>query len=119
MISPKNGVNFTWREKGRNKHDFFAGMNGEYGVSDMHLCDLHYHAYSKAAWQSDGTLKLWIRPVETAHVRQFTFKFDGNNVQIKNDMQPRFEELAIYNMTFFWGMPVPHDFEGTVEKACA
>ncbi len=110
----ENGVNFTWREK-EETNTIFAGMNGEYGVSDMHLCDLHYHAYSKAAWQSDGTLKLWIRPVETAHVRQFTFKFDGNNVQIKNDMQPRFEELAIYNMTFL-GMPVPHDFEGTVEK---
>ena len=110
----ENGVNFTWREK-EQVNTVYAAMNGEYGVSQMHLGDLRYHAYSKAAWQSDGTLKLWIRPVETAHVRQFTFKFDGNSVKIKNDMQPRFEELAIYNMTFL-GMPVPHNFEGTVEK---
>lgn len=92
-------------------------MNGEYGVSDMHLCDLHYHAYSKAAWQSDGTLKLWIRPVETAHVRQFTFKFDGNNVQIKNDMQPRFEELAIYNMTF-WACPCRMILRARLKSLC-
>ena len=80
-------------------------MNGEYGVSEIHLKDLHYHAYSKAAWQEDGTLKLWIRPVETAHVRKFTFDFSGNRIKITNEMSPKFEELAIYNFTFL-GYPI-------------
>lgn len=112
----EKGLDFTWREKDEY-NTISAGMNGDYAVSEMHLGDLHYHAYSKAAWQSDGTLKLWIRPIETAHVRKFTFSFDGDNVNVKNDMSPTFEELAIYNMTFI-GMPLkPKRLENFVEKA--
>ena len=51
-------LRFTWKERDEvNTID--AGMDGEYRMSEMHLKDLHYHAYSKAAWQADGTLKLW------------------------------------------------------------
>lgn len=99
-----DGLLFTWREKDE-VNTIRAGMNGEYGVSEIHLKDLHYHAYSKAAWQEDGTLKLWIRPVETAHVRKFTFDFSGNRIKITNEMSPKFEELAIYNFTFL-GYPI-------------
>ena len=92
-------------------------MNGEYGVSEITLGDLHYHAYSKAAWQPDGTLKLWIRPIETAHVRKFTFDFSGAKVKVKNEMSPTFEELTIYYMTFS-GMPVKQkSMEHLIENA--
>lgn len=95
-----DGLAFTWKEK-EEVNTINAGMNGEYGVSLMKLGDLTYHAYSKAAWQENGTLKLWIRPVETAHVRKFTFEFlSDNKVKVINEMTPTFEELAIYNMTF-------------------
>ena len=98
-------LKFTWKEKDEvNTID--VGMDGEYRMSEMHLKDLHYHAYSKAAWQTDGTLKLWIRPVETAHVRKFTFKFKNDGtVKVKNEMTPTFQELAIYNFTFT-GKPI-------------
>lgn len=100
-----NGLKFTWKEK-EEVNTIDVGMNGEYGVSVMKLGDLTYHAYSKAAWQENGTLKLWIRPVETAHVRKFTFEFlSDDKVKIKNEMSPTFEELAIYNMTFI-GAPL-------------
>ncbi len=102
-----NGLKFTWKEK-QQVNTVDVGMNGEYGVSVMKLGDLTYHAYSKAAWQDNGSLKLWIRPVETAHVRKFTFEFlENNKVKIINEMSPTFEELAIYNMTFL-GMPIRH-----------
>lgn len=101
-----NGFDFTWKEKDEY-NTIKVGMNGEYGVSEMHLGDLNYHAYSKAAWQEDGSLKLWIRPIETAHVRKFTFSFEGDSVKVKNEMSPTFEELAIYNMTFM-GMPIKY-----------
>ena len=84
----------------------------------MKLGDLTYHAYSKAAWQDNGSLKLWIRPVETAHVRKFTFEFlSDSKVKIINEMSPTFEELAIYNMTFV-GSPIRlKSTEEVVKKA--
>lgn len=91
---------FYWKEK-EYENTIEVGMNGEYGVSEITLGDLHYHTYSKASWQEDGSLKVWIRPVETAHVRKFTFIFrDDDTVKIINDMTPRFEDLIVYYMTF-------------------
>ena len=111
-----HGLMFSWREK-EYTNVIRAGMNGEYGVSEISLGDLRYHTYSKAAWQEDGTLKLWIRPVETAHVRKFTFKFDGNRVKIKNEMTPTFEELTLYYLTFM-GMPAkPRIAQNFIENA--
>lgn len=96
---------FYWKEK-EYENTIEVGLNGEYGVSPITLGDLHYHTYSKAAWQENGTLKLWIRPIETAHVRKFTFEFRDNDVvKVINEMSPKFEELAIYNMTFL-GYPI-------------
>ena len=83
-------------------------MDGSYGVSAMVLGDLHYTAYSKAAWQPDGSLKLWIRPIETAHERRFAFHFNPDGtVQVKNEMEPKFEDLVIYNFVFL-GLPLPN-----------
>lgn len=96
---------FYWKEK-EYENTIEVGLNGEYGVSEITLGDLNYHTYSKAAWQEDGTLKLWIRPIETAHVRKFTFEFRDNDVvKVINEMSPKFEDLAIYNMTFL-GYPI-------------
>ncbi len=96
---------FYWKEK-EYENTIEVGLNGEYGISPITLGDLHYHTYAKAAWQEDGTLKLWIRPIETAHVRKFTFEFRENDVvKVINEMSPKFEELAIYNMTFL-GHPI-------------
>lgn len=100
FIFNDDGMKFYWREKDfENTID--VGMNGEYGVSEINLADLHYHTYSKAAWQEDGSLKLWIRPVETAHVRKFTFYFnDDNTVRVVNEMVPRLDDLVVYYATF-------------------
>ncbi len=99
-------LEFTWREK-EDVNTIKVGLDGEYMQGDIHLKKLHYHTFSKAAWQSDGSLKLWIRPIETAHVRKFTFHFnnENNTVRVVNEMTPTFEELLIYYMTFS-GQPV-------------
>ncbi|MCM1113952.1 MAG: beta-lactamase family protein [Clostridium sp.] len=108
-------LRFYWREK-EYENTIDVGLNGEYGISEITLGDLHYHTYSKAAWQEDGTLKLWIRPIETAHVRQFTFEFrDDDTVKIINEMTPRFQDLAIYNMTFT-GHPIKGEITESVLK---
>lgn len=96
---------FYWREKDY-ENTICVGMNGEYGVSPIVLGDLHLTAYTKAAWQEDGSLKLWIRPIETAHVRQFTFIFnEDDTVKIVNEMQPTLDELAVYYVHFL-GFPI-------------
>ncbi len=111
----EKGLSFYWKEKDfENTID--VGMNGEYGVSEITLGDLHYHAYSKASWQEDGSLKLWIRPIETAHVRQFTFLFnDDDTVKVINEMTPRLEELVVYYMTFT-GHPIKGDINEDLLK---
>ena len=113
-------LTFYWKEK-EYENTIDVGLNGEYGISKMTLGDVTYHAYSKGAWKEDGTLDLWIRPIETSHVRKFNFKFnDDDTVKITNIMNPTLQELVIYYMTFT-GYPVKGDFtkeviENTVEK---
>lgn len=101
----ENGLCFTWKEK-EYENSIRVGMNGEIARDEIDLADLHYHTFSQAEWQEDGSLKLWIRPVETAHVRQFTFYFnDDNSVKIINEMTPRFQDLTVYYLNFS-GMPL-------------
>ena len=53
-------------------------------------------------------MKLWIRPIETAHERRFTFYFNPDGtVRVKNEMEPKFEDLVIYNFVFL-GLPLPN-----------
>lgn len=109
------GLEFYWKEK-EYENTIKVGMNGEYGVSEITLGDLHYHTYSKAAWQTDGSLELWIRPIETAHVRKFTFIMkDDNTVKIVNESNPRFQDLVIYYMTFA-GHPIKGEISEDVVK---
>lgn len=104
----ENSLLFTWKEK-EWENTIEAGLDGDFKVSEIVLGDLKYHAFSEASWQPDGTLKLWIRPIETAHVRQFTFKFnDDNTVEITNQMSPTFQDLAVYYFNFM-GMPIKFD----------
>lgn len=101
----ENSADFTWTEKGE-ENTIELGLDGEYRESKMHLKDLNYHAFSKASWQEDGSLEVWIRPIETAHVRKFNFKFnEDNSVKIINKMNPTFQELTLYYMTFM-GTPI-------------
>lgn len=107
---------FYWREK-EYENTIEVGLNGEYGISEITLGDLHYHTYSKGAWQEDGTFKLWIRPIETAHVRKFTFEFrDDDTVKIINEMTPRLQDLVVYYMTFT-GNPIRSDMTEEVVKS--
>ena len=107
---------FTWRER-NFENTIKVGMNGEYGVSEITLGDLNYTAYSKAAWQADGSLKLWIRPIQTAHVREFTFRFLPNGfVNVKNEMTPKFQDLTVYYLAFM-GHPAPQNAKPLVRSA--
>jgi hypothetical protein len=95
-----NSLLFTWKEK-NYKNTIEADLTGGLCMSEISLGDLHYHAFSQASWQSDGSLKLWIRTVESAHVRKFTFIFnDDNTVKIVNEMNPRFDDLVVYYLNF-------------------
>lgn len=109
-------LRFYWKEKDY-ENTIDVGLNGEYAVSEITLGDLNYHTYSKASWQEDGTLKLWIRPIETAHVRKFTFEFrDDDTVKVINEMNPKLQDLVIYYMTFT-GNPVRSEITEDVIKS--
>lgn len=110
-------LEFYWREKDF-ENTIEVGLDGEYRVSEITLGDLHYHTYSKAAWQEDGSLKLWIKPIETAHLKQFTFKFncDNSTVKIINEMTPKLQDLVVYYMTFT-GHPVKGEIGEDIVKS--
>ena len=106
---------FTWREK-NYENTIEAGMNGKLCKSEIHLADLNYHAFSQAAWQEDGSLKLWIRPAESAHERHFTFRFENGTVFVVNESVPTFPDLTVYYLNFA-GNPVKTGFgEKRVKK---
>lgn len=97
-------LEFSWREK-NEENTVKVGLNGEYMESEIQLKSLHYHVFAKAAWQEDGSIKVWLRPIETAHVRKYQFIFkDNNDVRIINESEPNFPELTLYYLTFM-GMP--------------
>ncbi len=108
-------LSFYWKEKDY-ENTIEVGLDGEYRVSEITLGDLKYHTYSKASWQDDSTLKLWIRPIETAHIRKFTFEFrDDETVKIYNEMTPRLQDLVVYYMTFT-GHPLKGEITEEVVK---
>lgn len=108
-------LSFYWKEK-EYANTIDVGLDGEYRMSEITLGDLHYHTYSKAAWQEDGSLKLWIRPIETAHVRKFTFHFrDDDTVKIVNEMTPRLQDLVVYYATFS-GHPIKGEINEDIVK---
>ena len=100
----ENSLTFNWREK-EYVNTIEAGMDGELRMSEIRLGDLHFHAFSQAAWQEDGSLKLWIRPVESAHERRFTFYFEGDTVRVVNEAMPTFPDLTVYYFNFV-GLPL-------------
>lgn len=109
-------LEFYWKEKDY-ENTIEVGLDGDYRMSEITLADLHYHAYSKASWQDDGSLVLWIRPIETAHVRKYVFHFrDDGTVKVINDMTPRLEDLVVYYLTFT-GNPVKGDLSEEAVKA--
>lgn len=109
-------LEFYWKEKDY-ENTIEVGLDGDYRMSEITLADLHYHAYSKASWQDDGSLVLWIRPIETAHVRNYVFHFrDDGTVKVINDMTPRLEDLVVYYLTFT-GNPVKGDLSEEAVKA--
>ena len=94
-----DGLSFTWKEK-LYQNTLRAGMDGNYRVSDIAFGDLHFHAYAKAAWTPEGRLQLWIRPVETAHVRKLTFTFTPGGAKVVNTSQPKMGDLAVFYIVF-------------------
>lgn len=95
----QNGLHFTWRESD-GLHTLYAGMNGQFGISDVVYGREHYKAYSKAAWSEGNRLQLWIRFIETAHVKKLTFVFSDGAVKVINVSEPKFEELPVFYLVF-------------------
>ncbi len=109
-------LRFYWKEK-TFENEIDVGLNGEYGVSEITLGDLHYHTYAMGSWQQDGTFKLWITPIETEHQRRYTFIFsdDFKSVHIINDITPLVEDLVVFYMTFS-GHPIKGELNEEILK---
>lgn len=111
----ENGVQFTWHECD-GVHTLFAGMDGTFGISEIAFGREHYHTYAKASWSDENTLQLWIRFIETAHIKKLTFVFSAKRVKVYNTTEPKFEELPVFYLVFS-GVDVRRFGEKTIEGA--
>lgn len=115
----ENEVMFTWTEKG-DKNSILAGLDGRYRYCKIHLQDLNLTTAAKASWQPDGALELWIRPIETAHMRRYLIYFLPNDkVFISSSCVPSFGDLAVYYCVFTGHVPgdeVSYQIRNMIQK---
>lgn len=105
-----NELFLSWRE-GNSYNTIPLGMDNIYKKSIIQLGDLKYNVASKAAWTDEKKLTVFVRIVESAHVRRLIFDFsDEKHIKIQNDSFPDMPVLAAHYLDFS-GLPLPKPLE--------
>ncbi len=92
-------MKFFWTEK-FNQNTINVGYNGKNIVSKGEISGIKYHFASSCAWLDDGSLEVWIRPIEHAQVRKLNFTFAGQNVKLKSTSEKGLYDLAQFGLDF-------------------
>lgn len=92
-------LKFFWTEK-FNQNTIKVGYNGKNIVSKGEIAGITYHFASSCTWLNDGSLEIWIRPLEQAQVRKLNFTFEGNNVKMKSTAEKGLYDLALFGLDF-------------------
>lgn len=97
----QNYMTFSWNERNSPTNTIKVGLNGEYGYGKARLGSLSVDTASKAAWREDGTLEIWIRPLQMTQIRKMIFKFtDSDRVIIKSWEERELKDLAVFWLGF-------------------
>lgn len=92
-------VKMFWTEK-YDENTIVAGLDGRYRVSEGRIAGATYRFASCAAWLEDGSLEVWIRPLEHAQVRKLNFVFSGREVKMKSSAEKGLYDLALFGIDF-------------------
>ncbi len=86
----------TWTE-GEVTNTITCGMDGEPRHCPIHLAGIDFTARCSAAWESENSLAVWFRPMESVCQRRWTFVFeDGGNVQAIPRSNPSVRTMVKY-----------------------
>lgn len=86
----------TWSE-GDVTNTIVCGMDSEPRHTPIHLAGIDFTARCSAAWESENTLEIWFRPMESVCQRRWKFTFDENgNVQAAPSSMPEIVTLVQY-----------------------
>lgn len=84
----ENDMTMTWSE-GDERNTISVGLDGEYRYDSAVLGGISYTTAATAAWTSENTLEVQIRPVETIAERHLVFTFkDGGKVTMEPSTLP-------------------------------
>ena len=108
----KDICTMTWDE-GFEHNMITCGMDGNFRTSRIRLANMNFTAYSTAAWTSENTLQINMRPIESVCRRTIEFIFDENGKDVlfkpssQQPMSAMAENLAVDVDTFFPGFLEP------------
>lgn len=95
----KDCLKFFWTEKyGENTID--VGYHGKNIVSKGTVAGKTYDFASSCAWHKDGSLEVWIRPLQHAQMKKLLFTFDGQNVKMAITAEKGLYDLALFGLDF-------------------
>jgi hypothetical protein len=99
MTFKEDCLEFSWTEK--YNHVFIqAGYGPDYITCQTELAGSMFNFASTCAWLEDGSLEVWIRPLEHAQVRKFNFTFKGSRVKMKSTAEKGLFDMAIFDLDF-------------------
>lgn len=89
----ENECTMTWDE-GTEHNTIVCGMDGKDRRSHIRLGGIDFTAVSSAAWTSDSTLEIWMRPLESICERRIAIEFKGSSVTLYPESQPPLSTIA-------------------------
>ncbi len=95
----KDCLKFFWTEK-YDENTIDIGYNGKNIISKGQLAGMTYDFASSCAWLGDGSLEVWIRPLQQAQIRKLNFTFDGQKVKMKSVAEKGLYDLAQFGLDF-------------------
>ncbi len=90
----ENSLDMYWTE-GDESNTVTAGLNGRFTYGEMRLGGIDYKVCCTAAWRSDDSLFVQVRPIETIGKRMLDFRFKPNGkVVMKPSSSPSISEIG-------------------------
>lgn len=97
----ENSLTFSWNERNSPRNTVEVGLDGEYRFGKATLGCLTLDTASVARWRGDGSLEVWIRPLQMTQIRKMIFRFVGSDrVIIKSWEERELKDLAVFWLGF-------------------
>ena len=92
-------LEFSWTEK-YNENTIQVGYAPAYITSEAELAGSKFSFASTCSWLDDGSLEVWIRPLQHAQYRRLNFTFKGKRVKMESAAEKGLFDMAIFDLDF-------------------